>query len=55
MNPARQMTRTEKSSSVYTDVTRHKFEMQIRYLNRHALLMSDIAFPLSSTSARKHF
>lgn len=43
MKPAKQMTRTEKSSSVCTDVTRHKFEMQIGYLNRHALLMSDNA------------
>ena len=55
MNPAKQMTRTEKSITVCTDVTRHKFKMQRGYLNRHALLMSDNAFPLSSTSATKHF
>jgi len=65
MNPAKQMTRTEKSSSVCvcvcvcvcacTDVTRHEFKMQIGYLNRHGLLKSDNAFPLSSTSATKRF
>lgn len=55
MNPAKHITRTEKNSCMRTDVTHHKFEMQIEYLNRHALLMSESAFPLSSTSARKHF
>lgn len=39
INPAKHITHTEKNSCMCTDVTHHKFEMQIGYLNRHALCL----------------